>query len=81
MTNNTKIELKRHATLLLRKYDEMRKEIRTVERELHKACTDYGRAEGIWGFNKDHLRIQLEKEDALRLEVAADRDAWEKANA
>lgn len=72
---------KQRAALLLRKYDQMRKEIRTIERDLARACTEYGRETGHWGFNKDHLRIQLENEARLRLEDAADRDAWEKANA
>ena len=72
---------KQRATLLLRKYDHMRKELRTIERDLAKACTEYGRETGHWGFNKDHLRIQLDNEERLRLEDAADRDAWEKANA
>lgn len=72
---------KQRAALLLRKYDQMRKEIRETERLLAKACTEYGRETGHWGFNKDHLRIQLENEARLRLEDAADRDAWEKANA
>lgn len=72
---------KQRAALLLRKYDQMRKEIRTIERDLARACTEYGRETGHWGFNKDHLRIQLENEERLRLEDAADRDAWEKANA
>ena len=72
---------KQHASLLLRKYDQMRKEIRIVERDLAKACTDYGRETGHWGFNKDHLRIQLDNEAKLRLEDAAERDAWEKAHA
>lgn len=72
---------KQRASLLLRKYDQMRKEIRIVERDLAKACTDYGRETGHWGFNKDHLRIQLDNEAKLRLEDAAERDAWEKAHA
>lgn len=77
----TEMTTKQRAALLLRKYDQMRKEIRTVERDLARACTEYGRETGHWGFNKDHLRIQLENEERLRLEDAADRDAWEKANA
>ena len=81
MTNNTKIELKRHATLLLRKYDEMRKELRTVERDLARAVTTYGKETGYYGLRKDHFRIQIDNEDRLRMEDAADRDAWEKANA
>ena len=72
---------KQTATILLRKYDEMKKEIRTVERDLAKAVTLYGRETGYWGLNKDHFRIQLDNEERIRLEDAADRDAWEKANA
>lgn len=72
---------KQRAALLLRKYDQMRKEIRVIERDLARACTEYGRETGHWGFNKDHLRIQLDNEERLRMEDAADRDAWEKANA
>lgn len=71
---------KQNAAMLLRKYDQMRKEIRIVERELAKAVTAYGREKGYYGMSKDHLRIQLDQEEALRLEDAADRDAWEKAN-
>ena len=72
---------KQQATLLLRKYDEMKKEIRTVERDLAKAVTLYGRERGYYGMSKDHFRIQLDQEEAMRLEDAADRDAWEKSNA
>jgi hypothetical protein len=72
---------KQRATLLLRKYDHMRRELREIERELAKLCTEYGRETGHWGFNKDHLRIQLDNEARLRTEDAAERDAWEKANA
>ena len=71
-------ETKQQAALLLRKYDEMRRELREIERELAKLCTNYGRETGHWGFNKDHLRIQLENE--ARLEQQADRDAWERAH-
>jgi hypothetical protein len=55
---------KREATALLRRYDKLRLELRTLEHELAKACTDYGRAQGIWGFNRDHLRMQIEREKA-----------------
>lgn len=55
---------KKEATALLRKYDKMRYELRLLEHELAKACTDYGRSQGIWGFNRDHLRMQLEREKA-----------------
>lgn len=72
---------KQRATLLLREYDEMRVRIRNVERELAKAVTAYGRETGYWGMSKDHFRIQLENEERVRLEDAAERDAWERANA
>lgn len=79
MTEN--LTTKQRATLLLREYDQMRARIRTVERELARAVTAYGKETGYWGLNKDHFRIQLDNEAKLRLEDAADRDAWEKANA
>jgi hypothetical protein len=72
---------KQRAAELLRKYDEMRKEIRDVERELAKACTQYGRETGHWGFNKDHLRIQLDNEERARIEARAEQALWEQANA
>lgn len=78
--DHTKLTTKQRAALLLRKYDQMRREIRNVERDLAKACTEYGRETGHWGFNKDHLRIQLDNEERLRMEDAADRHAWERAH-
>jgi hypothetical protein len=35
-----------------------------LEHELNRACVEYGKTQGIWGFNKDHLRMQLEREKA-----------------
>jgi hypothetical protein len=55
---------KEKAVRLLRKYDALRAELRDIEQQLGKACTDYGRSNGVWGFNKDHLRMQLEREAA-----------------
>jgi hypothetical protein len=55
---------KKEAAALLRKYDKLRHELRTLEHDLAKACTDYGRTQGLWGFNKDHLRMQIEREKA-----------------
>jgi hypothetical protein len=76
MTDN--LTTKQRAALLLRKYDHMRRELRIIERDLAKACTEYGRETGHWGFNKDHLRIQLDNEDRIRIEAMADQAAWEK---
>ena len=55
---------KKEAAALLRKYDKLRAELRTVEHELAKACADYGRTQGLWGFSASHLRMQLEREKA-----------------
>jgi hypothetical protein len=55
---------KREVAAQLRKYDKMRQELRALEHDLAKACADYGRTQGLWGFNKDHLRMQLEREKA-----------------
>ena len=77
----TEMSNKMQATLLLRKYDQLRRELRVTEQSLSKAVTTYGRETGHWGLTKDHFRIQLDNEERMRLEDAADRDAWEKAHA
>lgn len=74
------LSIKMKATVLLRKYDRLRKELRETELELGKAVTAYGRETGRWGLTKDHFRSDLEREELVRLEIAAERDAWEKAN-
>lgn len=79
MTND--LNTKMQAALLLRKYDQLRKELRVTEQSLSKAVTTYGRETGHWGLTKDHLRIQLENEERIRLEQAAERNAWEVAHA
>lgn len=79
MTNDLSTKLQ--AAILLRKHDQLRTELRTIERELAKAVTAYGRETGHWGLTKDHFRIQLDNEERIRMEQAAERDAWEKANA
>lgn len=55
---------KKEAAALLRRYDKLRAELRTLEHDLARACTDYGKSQGIWGFTRDHLRMQLEREKA-----------------
>ena len=77
----TEMSNKMQAALLLLKYDQLRRELRVTEQSLSKAVTTYGRETGHWGFTKDHFRIQLDNEGRMRLEDAADRDAWEKAHA
>ena len=79
MTNN--LTSKMYAALLLRKYDQLRRELRTTEIELSKAVTTYGRETGHWGLSKDHFSIQLDNEERIRLEDAAERNAWERAHA
>lgn len=77
----TEMSTKMQAALLLRKYDQLRKELRVTEQSLSKAVTTYGRETGHWGLTKDHFRIQLDNEERIRLEDAADRNDWEKAHA
>jgi len=72
---------KQRATLLLRKYDHLRKELRETERELAKAVTAYGKETGYWGLNKDHFRIQLDNEERARIEAQAEQSMWERSNA
>lgn len=60
----TSAELKRKATALLRRYDKLRTEMRALEHDTQRACVDYGKSIGVWGFTKDHLRMQLEREKA-----------------
>lgn len=53
---------KKEAAKLLRKYDKMRMEMRTLEHDLARACADYGRSIGVYGYRADHLRMQLARE-------------------
>lgn len=80
MTNDLSTKMK--ATLLLRKYDQLRRQLRETEHELGKAVIAFARETGRWGLTKDHFRSELEREaESAALEQAAERDAWEKANA
>lgn len=46
----------------LAKYDAMRADLRTLERELSRDCAAYGVATGRWGWRIDHLRLELNRE-------------------
>jgi hypothetical protein len=70
---------KQRATTLLRRYDQLRKELRETELELGKAVTEFARDTGRWALSKDHFRSEIERE--AQLEQAAERNDWEKANA
>ena len=74
------LSTKMKAAVLLRRYDQLRKQLRETEQELGKAVTEYARDTGRWALSKDHFRSELEREELIRLEIAAERDAWEKAN-
>lgn len=73
------VSVKAKATALLRRYDQLRKELRETEQELGRAVTDYARDTGRWCLSKDHFRSEMERE--AQLEQAAERNDWEKANA
>ena len=53
---------KKKAVAMLRRYDKLRTELRILEHDLARACADYGRSIGVYGLSKDHLRIQLMRE-------------------
>lgn len=55
-------QAKYDAVRLLRRYDAMRKELRALEKDTSKACIEYGKMTGRWGFRPDHLRMELELE-------------------
>jgi len=74
------VSLKVKAATLLRRYDQLRRELRETEYELGPAVTEYGIQTGRRGLSKDHLRSELEREELIRLEIAAERNDWEKAN-
>ena len=78
MVNDLSTKMK--AAVLLRRYDQLRKELRETELELGKAVTNFARESGRWCLSKDHFRSELEREASVRLEIAAERDAWEKAH-
>ena len=74
------LSTKMKAAVLLRRYDQLRRQLRETELELGKAVTDLARESGRWALSKDHFRSELEREEQIRLEIAAERDAWEKAH-
>lgn len=73
--------IKLKAKILLRRYDRLRKELRETEQELGKAVTEFARDTGRWALSKDHFRSEMEREEQVRLEIEAERNDWEKANA
>lgn len=62
LDNKESMALKREAVKLLTKYDKLRLEMRVLEHDLARACTAYGKSIGVWGFSKDHMRMQVERE-------------------
>jgi len=65
---------------LLRKVEQLRRELRKLEPTLTEAVREYGRRRGYYSFFGEwHVNNQHEIES--RLEQAAQRNDWEKANA
>lgn len=53
----------KHAAKLLKRYDELRKELREVELEVEKAAIEYGKRRGHIGFTRvETMRIMMEHE-------------------
>jgi hypothetical protein len=78
MVNDLSTKMK--AAVLLRRYDQLRRQLRETEYELGPAVAQYGIETGRRGLSKDHFRSELERDELARLEIAAERDAWEKAH-
>ena len=55
MTTTTKLK----ALTLLRRHDRLQAELRALTPALNKACADYGRSIGLWGYRPDHLRMDM----------------------
>ena len=55
---------KREVTVMLRRYDRLRAELDALEPQLNTAVADYGRANGLYCYNKDALRRDLAREAA-----------------
>jgi hypothetical protein len=53
---------KREALRLLKKYDKLRAELRTVENDLKAACNAYGRTKGQPFMRIDTLRVEMDIE-------------------
>lgn len=70
-TENTPKQTKAKATRLLRKYDKLRTQLLQLEHEAAKACADYGRTIGVWGYRLDHMRMELEREAQNNKNAAA----------
>jgi len=64
---------------MIRRAEELRRELRNMESELSRVCRAYGKRRGMSLFREWHVNNQHEIE--TRLEQAAQRNDWEKANA
>lgn len=64
---------------MIRRAEQLRRELRSMETELSRACAAYGKRRGMSLFREWHVNNQHELE--TRLEQAAQRNDWEKANA
>ena len=63
---------------MIRTAEQLRRELRSMEQELSRACAAYGKRRGMSLFREWHVNNQHELE--TRLEQAAKRNDWEKAN-
>lgn len=75
-------DARKKAVQLLRKYDEAKRKLNELERELDAACLDYGKAQRMAWFSKDNLRTILivEQEQKAKLDRKADEHEWERSH-
>jgi hypothetical protein len=64
---------------MIRRAEQLRRELRSMEQELSHVCAAYGKRRGMYLFREWHVNNQHEIES--RLEQAAQRNDWEKAHA
>ena len=76
----SKSPARKRAEQLLRKYDDMKRKLRELERELDAACLDYGREQGMSWLSPDKFRTILIVEEEQRANRKADEHQWERSH-
>jgi HD-like signal output (HDOD) protein len=57
------------AIALLGEYDALRADLRDIEEELNRECSEFGRTVlGVWGFSPSHLRQRLHALSTIKKE-------------
>lgn len=75
-------KLKQRAAKLLRQYDDAKRKLREMERELDAACLAYGDELRMSFLTPDKFRtiLLVEQEQKAKLNQIADRTEWERSH-